>query len=166
MSRIDLVFMSVCELMVRWCLVNCLHSYSDPFVIRDDRKWGVRLRRNPANPAPAPFRVCQSIQEPAHWGIAWLPRPGVVRQPRRATHERRSKSYKREAPEVFGPARRQYQSPWNLFHGGIALLLGWRETTIDVDLKFDPEPAGVFVAIPGLKRALHINAMKSPSSGG
>ena len=26
--------------------------------------------------------------------------------------------------------------------GGSAILLGWRETTIDVDLKFDPEPAG------------------------
>jgi hypothetical protein len=26
--------------------------------------------------------------------------------------------------------------------GGSAVLLGWRDTTIDVDLKFDPEPAG------------------------
>jgi hypothetical protein len=31
--------------------------------------------------------------------------------------------------------------------GASALLLGWRETTIDVDLKFDLEPAGVFDAI-------------------
>jgi len=35
--------------------------------------------------------------------------------------------------------------------------LGWRETTIVVDLKFDPEPAGVFDAIPALKRSLHLN---------
>jgi hypothetical protein len=41
--------------------------------------------------------------------------------------------------------------------GGSAVLVGWRESTIDVDLKFDPEPAGVFDAIPALKRALHIN---------
>ena len=41
--------------------------------------------------------------------------------------------------------------------GGSAILLGWRETTIDVDLKFDPEPAGVFDAIPLLKRELSIN---------
>lgn len=41
--------------------------------------------------------------------------------------------------------------------GSSALLVGWRETTIVVDLKFDPEPAGVFEAIPALKRALHIN---------
>ena len=48
--------------------------------------------------------------------------------------------------------------------GGSALLLGWRETTIDVDLKFDPEPAGVFDAIPRLKRALRINVeLAAPS---
>ncbi len=48
--------------------------------------------------------------------------------------------------------------------GSSALLIGWRETTIDVDLKFDPEPAGVFEAIPALKRALHINVeLAAPS---
>jgi hypothetical protein len=48
--------------------------------------------------------------------------------------------------------------------GGSALLMGWRETTIDIDLKFDPEPAGVFEAIPGLKRALQINVeLAAPS---
>lgn len=48
--------------------------------------------------------------------------------------------------------------------GGSALLLGWRDTTIDIDVKFDPEPAGVFDAIPGLKRALHINVeLAAPS---
>ena len=41
--------------------------------------------------------------------------------------------------------------------GGSALRLGWRETTINIDLKFDPEPAGIFDAIPGLKRAWRIN---------
>ncbi len=48
--------------------------------------------------------------------------------------------------------------------GASALLIGWRETTIDVDLKFDPEPAGVFDAIPGLKRTLRINVeLAAPS---
>jgi hypothetical protein len=48
--------------------------------------------------------------------------------------------------------------------GGSALLLGWRDTTIDIDLKFDPEPAGVFDAIPGLKRSLQINVeLAAPS---
>lgn len=41
--------------------------------------------------------------------------------------------------------------------GATAILVGWRETTIDVDLKFDPEPAGVFDVIPALKRELSIN---------
>lgn len=40
--------------------------------------------------------------------------------------------------------------------GGSALLVGWRETTIDLDLKFDPEPVGVFEAIPELKRELQV----------
>jgi len=41
--------------------------------------------------------------------------------------------------------------------GASALLMGWRETTLDVDLKFDPEPAGVFDAIAELKNSLQIN---------
>jgi hypothetical protein len=48
--------------------------------------------------------------------------------------------------------------------GSCAVLLGWRETTIDVHLKFDPEPPGVFDAIPALKRALAINVeLASPA---
>ena len=44
------------------------------------------------------------------------------------------------------------------FTGGVtAVLLGWRETTLDVDLKADPEPQGFFEALPGLKDALDIN---------
>jgi hypothetical protein len=48
--------------------------------------------------------------------------------------------------------------------GGSALLMGCRDTTIDIHLKFDPEPAGVFEAIPGLKRDLQINVeLAAPS---
>ncbi len=48
--------------------------------------------------------------------------------------------------------------------GCSAILLGWRDSTIDVDLSFDPEPEGVFDAIPGLKRALSINVeLASPA---
>lgn len=44
------------------------------------------------------------------------------------------------------------------FTGGVsAVLLGWRETTLDVDLKADPEPAGFFESLPRLKDALDIN---------
>ncbi len=44
-----------------------------------------------------------------------------------------------------------------LVGGSSAVLVGWRETTIDVDLKLDPEPAGVFEAIARAKEALNIN---------
>ena len=37
------------------------------------------------------------------------------------------------------------------------MLIGWRQTTIDVDLKFHPEPAGIFEKIPELKNELNIN---------
>ena len=38
-----------------------------------------------------------------------------------------------------------------------AVLMGWREMTLDVDLKADPEPAGFFEALPRLKDELDIN---------
>jgi hypothetical protein len=51
------------------------------------------------------------------------------------------------------------------FTGGTtALLLGFREQTIDIDLKLDPEPGGVFEAIAALKNRLHLNVeLASPS---
>jgi hypothetical protein len=41
--------------------------------------------------------------------------------------------------------------------GATALLLGFRDQTIDVDLKLDPEPAGAFEAIASLKNRLDLN---------
>src|SRR5438094_10416040 len=41
--------------------------------------------------------------------------------------------------------------------GATALLFGFREQTIDIDLKLDPEPKGVFEAIATLKNELDIN---------
>lgn len=41
--------------------------------------------------------------------------------------------------------------------GATALLEGWRTSTIDVDLKLDPEPAGIFEAIAALKDELALN---------
>lgn len=44
------------------------------------------------------------------------------------------------------------------FTGGVsAVLYGWREMTLDVDLKADPEPLGFFEALPRLKDELDIN---------
>lgn len=41
--------------------------------------------------------------------------------------------------------------------GATALLHGWRQMTIDVDLKADPEPSGFFEAIAILKDELSVN---------
>ncbi len=41
--------------------------------------------------------------------------------------------------------------------GASAVLMGWRDTTLDVDLKLAPEPAGVFEAIRDAKEELGIN---------
>jgi hypothetical protein len=44
-----------------------------------------------------------------------------------------------------------------LVGGATALLEGWRASTIDVDLKMDPEPDGIFEAIADLKNELQVN---------
>src|SRR5437773_520654 len=41
--------------------------------------------------------------------------------------------------------------------GATALMLGMREQTIDLDIKFDPEPEGVFEALNDLKNTLDLN---------
>jgi len=41
--------------------------------------------------------------------------------------------------------------------GATALLVGWRGSTVDIDLKLDPEPRGVFEAIAELKESLDVN---------
>jgi hypothetical protein len=41
--------------------------------------------------------------------------------------------------------------------GATAVLMGWRETTIDVDLKMVPEVDQILRALPELKERLHVN---------
>jgi len=41
--------------------------------------------------------------------------------------------------------------------GATAVLFGWRDSTIDIDLRFDPELDELFRAIPEIKEKLHIN---------
>lgn len=41
--------------------------------------------------------------------------------------------------------------------GATALLVGWRASTVDVDIKLDPEPQGAFEAIARLKNELDVN---------
>src|SRR6266481_10152662 len=51
------------------------------------------------------------------------------------------------------------RSPGKIYFtgGATALLLGFRQQTIDIDLKLDPEPAGAFEAIAALKNRLNLN---------
>jgi hypothetical protein len=44
-----------------------------------------------------------------------------------------------------------------LVGGASAVLLGWRSSTIDLDLKIVPENDEIFRALPKLKEQLHIN---------
>jgi hypothetical protein len=41
--------------------------------------------------------------------------------------------------------------------GASALLIGWRVSTVDIDMCLDPEPPGVFQAISKLKQELDVN---------
>lgn len=41
--------------------------------------------------------------------------------------------------------------------GACAVLLGWRPTTIDVDVRFEPERPEVFAGLPRLKAELDLN---------
>ncbi|MCU1264969.1 MAG: hypothetical protein JWM21_1287 [Acidobacteria bacterium] len=44
-----------------------------------------------------------------------------------------------------------------LVGGASAVLLGWRNSTIDIDLKIIPETDEIFRTLPALKERLHIN---------
>lgn len=44
-----------------------------------------------------------------------------------------------------------------LVGGSSAVLMGWRATTIDIDVKLDPEPEGAFEAIAEAKEVLNLN---------
>jgi hypothetical protein len=41
--------------------------------------------------------------------------------------------------------------------GATAVMKGWRDATVDVDIKLDPEPAGAFDAIGKIKEELSLN---------
>ena len=58
---------------------------------------------------------------------------------------------RRLGEEAQGPGRVY------LVGGASAVLIGWRATTVDVDLKLAPEPLGAFAAIARAKEALNMN---------
>jgi len=54
---------------------------------------------------------------------------------------------------------RRVKGPGRLYltGGASAILKGWRESTVDIDLSFGVEPAGAFEAIRDLKNELNLN---------
>ncbi len=71
----------------------------------------------------------------------------------------RAETSRTKIERLMAELGRAVRSPGRVyFAGGVsAVLPGWRETTLDVDLKTDPEPAGFFEALPRLKDAVDIN---------
>lgn len=48
--------------------------------------------------------------------------------------------------------------------GSTAVLYGWRDTTLDIDLRFEPEPDELYRAIPEIKESLQLNVeLAAPS---
>ena len=41
--------------------------------------------------------------------------------------------------------------------GASAVLVGWRETTVDVDVRLDPEPPRLLMEVPAIKEELALN---------
>jgi hypothetical protein len=60
---------------------------------------------------------------------------------------------------LLAEIEQQARAPGSIYlvGGASAVLFGWRTRTIDVDLKLDPEPAGIFEAIAQLKEQLDLN---------
>jgi hypothetical protein len=58
--------------------------------------------------------------------------------------------------QAFG---RYARGPGRVFFtgGATAVMKGWRDATVDVDIKLDPEPAGTFEAIARIKEELALN---------
>ena len=54
---------------------------------------------------------------------------------------------------------REARGPGSIYFtgGASALLIGWRSSTVDIDIRLDPEPPGIFQAIAKLKQELNIN---------
>jgi len=71
----------------------------------------------------------------------------------------RADSDRAKLEEFMEALGRRVKGPGTIYltGGATALLFGWREKTIDVDIKADPEPLGLFEAISELKESLDAN---------
>ena len=71
----------------------------------------------------------------------------------------RSESDKRRIESFMSGLGERVRGPGRIYltGGATAVLYGWRTTTIDIHLKAEPEPAGLFEALALLKDELDVN---------
>lgn len=71
----------------------------------------------------------------------------------------RSNVDKQKIEELMKVLGRESRGTGNIYltGGASALLLGWRNSTVDIDIRLDPEPLGVFQSIAKLKQQLDVN---------
>src|ERR1051325_1056498 len=78
----------------------------------------------------------------------------------------RTLSNKNKITEFMIAIGRLARSPVSLYFtgGSTAVIEGWRETTLDIDIKFIPEIDEIFRGIPAIKEKLEINVeLAAPS---
>lgn len=76
----------------------------------------------------------------------------IVERMRNAVHAERIRQFMRR----LGREARGSGTVF-LTGGATALLVGWRDATLDIDLSMDPEPEGIFEAIARIKEDLDLN---------
>jgi hypothetical protein len=71
----------------------------------------------------------------------------------------RSEADKNKVLEFIAALGGRVRGPGKIYltGGATALLQGWRDMTVDIDIKSDPEPPGLFEAIADLKEELDVN---------
>lgn len=71
----------------------------------------------------------------------------------------RQNTDKAKTTEVLEYLGRHIETPGILYlsGGASAVLIGWRERTVDIDCKFDPEPQGIYEALQSAKEKLDVN---------
>jgi hypothetical protein len=75
--------------------------------------------------------------------------PGMTRRPAKAD----------DVLRLMQALGRYARGPGRVYFtgGATAVMKGWRDATVDVDIKLDPEPAGAFEAIARIKEELSLN---------
>src|SRR5688572_13666711 len=94
----------------------------------------------------------------AGWSASSTPRPGPCAAAAHGTAMREVADADRiqRFMRAFGAAA---EVPTRVYFtgGATAVLLGWRTSTIDVDIKVEPDTDAMFRAIPRIKESLHLN---------